>query len=249
MIKVAVAGALGRMGKVACAAIQRADDIELVGGLVRNAGMREDVVVPSEVEGEQTLLFEKLEDLIEQTKPDVLLDVTTYPATVEISTKAVTLGVRPVIGATGWSDFDRQALAARVEEHALGAMLVPNFSIGVALMVRFASEAARFFPSVEIIELHHDQKKDAPSGTARLAAERIRAAGYEKEVPIHSVRLRGLVAHHEVLFGGDGEVLTIRHDTLSRDSFAVGMLAAVRAVTQLQGLVVGLDTVLLEAES
>jgi 4-hydroxy-tetrahydrodipicolinate reductase len=106
-------------------------------------------------------------------------------------------------------------------------------------MQRFASEAARFFPSVEIVELHHDQKKDKPSGTALLTAERI-----GREVPIHSVRMRGLVAHQEVLFGGDGELLTIRHDCFSRDAFVAGMLAAVRAVMALDGLVIGLEHVI-----
>jgi len=120
-------------------------------------------------------------------------------------------------------------------------MLVPNFSIGAILMMRFAEEAAKFFPSVEIVELHHHQKKDAPSGTAKLTAERIAAGGGPEETPIHSVRMRGLVAHQEVLFGSEGELLTIRHDSFSRDSFAPGMLAAAHAVMTVNGLQVGLD--------
>jgi 4-hydroxy-tetrahydrodipicolinate reductase len=109
-------------------------------------------------------------------------------------------------------------------------------------MMRFAEEAARFFPTAEIVELHHDRKLDAPSGTAKLTARRMAAAG--REVPIHSVRLRGLVAHHEVLFGGEGETLTIRHDSLSRTSFMSGVLLAVRGVRARRGLVRGLDAFL-----
>lgn len=231
MIRVAVAGALGRMGTVARAALREADGIDYVGGLARER-----------IEGD--ILYDDLAALIAGTKPDVLLDLTTYPSTVEISRAALRAGVRPVIGATGWSDFDRAALAREAEEHGVGAILVPNFSLGAALMMRFAAEAARHFPTIEIVELHHDRKKDKPSGTALLTAERIAAAGYEAEIPIHSVRLRGLVAHHEVLLGNDGEVLTIRHDALSREAFVAGMLAAVRGVMRLDRLVVGIDAVL-----
>jgi 4-hydroxy-tetrahydrodipicolinate reductase len=128
-------------------------------------------------------------------------------------------------------------------------MLVPNFSIGAVLMMRFAEQAARFFPTVEIVELHHDKKLDKPSGTAKLTAEKIVAAGFPNDVPIHSVRLRGLVAHQEVLFGTDGETLTIRHDSMSRESFVPGILAAIRAVMQIEGLVIGLDSLLADPAS
>lgn len=230
-IRVGVAGALGRMGKVACAALREAKDLEYAGGFAR-------LNVPEES------IFNDLEQLFAQAAPDVLLDLTTYPSSVEVSLSALKHGVRPVIGATGWSDFDRAELEREARARDLGAMLVANFSIGAALMLRFAGEAAHFFPSVEIVELHHDAKKDKPSGTARLTALRIAESGRDAEVPIHSVRLRGLVAHQEVLFGGDGELLTIRHDSFSRDSFVAGMLAAVRTVTSVRGLVVGLDGVL-----
>jgi 4-hydroxy-tetrahydrodipicolinate reductase len=149
-----------------------------------------------------------------------------------------------VVGATGWTDAERAALGAEAEKRGLGALIVPNFALGAVLMMRFAEMAARYFPTVEIVELHHDAKKDAPSGTARSTAERIVAAGGPAHVPIHSVRLRGLVAHQEVLFGGDGELLTLRHDALSREAFAAGILAAVRAVRGLRGLTVGLDGIL-----
>lgn len=227
------------MGGVARSAVGGTDDIEYAGGLVRT--------LPAEASPD---LYDDLAALLEQCKPDVLLDLTTYPSSVEISMGALRHGVRPVIGATGWSDFDRTALARESHEHHVGAMLVPNFSLGAALMVRFAAEAARFFPTAEIVELHHDGKKDKPSGTSQLTADRIAASGYDASVPIHSVRLRGLVAHQEVLFGGAGETLTIRHDSLSRDAFAGGMLAAIRAVMELDHLVIGMDAMFVrEGES
>ncbi len=225
------------MGSIALAVLADAPDVEYAGGLVRAL----------EPDGGEAL-YDDARALFDERKPDVLLDLTTYPATVEISLAAIRCGVRPVIGATGWSDFDRATLAQECDEHRVGAMLIPNFSVGAALMMRFAAQAGRFFPTAEIVELHHDDKKDKPSGTAQLTAQRIAAAGYGRAVPIHSVRLRGLVAHQEVLFGGDGETLTIRHDTFSRESFAAGMLAAVRGVGRFDRLVIGIDAVLLAEE-
>jgi 4-hydroxy-tetrahydrodipicolinate reductase len=223
------------MGTIARAALNEADGVAYAGGLAR-------------ARDESERFYDDLSALIDAEKPDVLLDLTTYPSSLDISLGALRRGVRPVIGATGWSDFDREALANEARERGIGAMLVPNFSIGAALMMRFASEAARFFPTAAIVELHHDGKKDKPSGTSLLTAERIGAAGFEGDVPIHSVRLRGLVAHQEVLFGGAGETLTIRHDALSRDAFVAGMLAAVRGVMHLDRLVIGIDVLLLSEE-
>jgi 4-hydroxy-tetrahydrodipicolinate reductase len=228
MLRVAVAGALGRMGRVACTALKNATDVTYAGGLARTSLPDEQIVTDFDV-------------LLRKGKPDVLLDLTTQPASVQISTNALLHGVRPVIGASGWTAADCKALEGIARERGLGAMLVPNFSIGAILMMRFAEEAAKYFPSVEIIELHHEGKKDAPSGTAKRTAERIARGGGPAEVPIHSVRMRGLVAHQEVLFGTDGELLTIRHDSLARESFVPGMLAAVRAVMNVNGLQVGLD--------
>ncbi len=229
MIRVAVAGALGRMGRVACTALNaQIDDVMFAGGLARSR-------IPEE------RIVDDFDELLRVEKPDVLLDLTTYPDSVQISMSALAHGVRPVIGATGWSVQECEVLEKMASERNLGAMMVANFSIGAMLMMKFADIAAEYFPSVEIIELHHDQKKDAPSGTARITAERITASGGPANVPIHSVRLRGLIAHQEVLFGADGELLTIRHDTFSRESFVPGMLSAVRKVMTIRGLQVGLD--------
>ena len=211
------------MGSLTRECLQHAPDIEYVGGYARG---------------------DDLARLLTDCKADVLVDFTTHPKTVEVAMTAIDLGVSPVIGATGWSAKERHELEKRARERGVGALLVPNFAIGAVLMMRFAEEAARHFPTVEIVELHHDQKRDTPSGTATLTAERIARGGGPAEVPIHSVRLRGLVAHQEVLFGNTGELLTIRHDSLSRESFAAGILCAVRAVRALPGLSVGLDAVL-----
>ncbi len=228
MIRVAVAGALGRMGTIARSAVREAEGLEYAGGFAR-------LCVPQE------RIVDDLETLFASATPDVLVDFTTYPTTLEVAHSAIAHGVSPVVGATGWSDRERGKLELAAVERGVGAMLVPNFAIGAVLMMRFAEEAARFFPTAEIVEIHHDGKRDKPSGTAKLTAERIAAAGGPAEVPIHSVRLRGAVAHQEVLFGNTGEVLTIRHDSLSRESFAAGIVYAVRHVRELRGLSVGLQ--------
>ena len=176
----------------------------------------------------------------------MLLDLTTQPGSYDISLAAVARGLPTVIGTSGWNAEQRAVLAATAQERGVGVLLVPNFSLGATLMMRFAEQAARFFPDAEIVELHHAGKKDKPSGTARETAERMeRASG--RPPTIHSVRLPGLVAHQEVMLGGTGEVLTIRHDSLSRESFVAGMLAAVHAVGKRRGLSVGLDSILDDA--
>ncbi|MBV8689779.1 MAG: 4-hydroxy-tetrahydrodipicolinate reductase [Candidatus Eremiobacteraeota bacterium] len=230
MIRVAVAGVNGRMGALAAHALRGADDLEYVGGFARDGD-------------EQKKVTDHLPHLLEVHKPDVLVDFTTYPKTVEVATQSIVHGVSPVIGATGWTSDESETLRALAEEHQIGAMLVPNFALGAALMLRLSEDAARYFPSAEIIELHHDQKKDKPSGTARLTAERLSAVMH-KDVPVHSIRLRGLLAHQVVMFGNAGETLTIRHDSLSRESYVAGILFAVRAVRKLRSLQIGLDGLL-----
>lgn len=187
-------------------------------------------------------LFDSLDDVI-ACRPDVLLDLMTQPASFQISCAAVERGLPTVVGASGWSEERRAALAAMAQKANVGAAIVPNFSLGAMLLMRFAREAARFFPDAEIVELHHAAKKDKPSGTALETASRMESAGAKKPA-IHSVRLPGLVAHQEVLFGRPGELLTIRHDSFDRESFVAGMLAAVRAVVNRRGLSIGLESVL-----
>jgi len=228
VITVAIAGINGRMGRVAYDAVSAADGVSFAGGFARE---RDDA----------RLVYDDLAHLFEERKPDVLLDFTTYPKSIEVSTDAVLHRVSPVIGASGWTGDDRTALAELAAERRVGALLVPNFALGAMLMMRFAREAARYFPTSEIVELHHDQKRDKPSATSQCTADAIRAGGGPSDVPIHSVRLRGLVAHQEVLFGNTGETLTVRHDCLSRDCFGAGIVAAVLCVQELDGLQVGLE--------
>lgn len=184
-------------------------------------------------------LYDDVVALYDGAKPHVVVDFTVYPITLDVAREAIGCGICPVIGATGWTEEDRISFADLCDERDIGAALVPNFAIGAVLMMRFAAQAAKFFPTAEIVELHHDRKVDKPSGTAKLTAQRM-----GKDVPIHSIRLRGLVAHQEVLFGGEGELLTIRHDSLTRDSFMGGVLRAVRGVRERKGLILGLDSFL-----
>jgi 4-hydroxy-tetrahydrodipicolinate reductase len=201
---------------------------------------------------------------IRESEPSVCIDFTNAAWTPALAREAVPAGVRMVIGTTGLDGTFLQWLEGETRSRGVGAVVASNFAIGAVLMMQFARQAARFFDSAEIIELHHDQKVDAPSGTARTTAELMRAARAEafrhapteKEtvagtrggelggIAIHSVRLPGLVAHQEVIFGGLGQTLTIRHDSTGRDSFMPGVLMAARAVMDLDHLVVGLDALL-----
>jgi 4-hydroxy-tetrahydrodipicolinate reductase len=230
-LRVGVAGALGRLGRVACAAIESAEGLTVAAAFARRGGERLGDVVTDDDLG--TFVARGL---------DVVVDCTVYPVTVDVARAAMDAGVPVVVGATGWTDDDVAALGERCERAGVPAMLVPNFSFGAVLMMRFAAQAARVFPRAEIVELHHDRKRDAPSGTAKLTARRIHDAGAPLP-PIHSVRLPGLMAHQETIFGGTDETLTLRHDTVSRESYGPGIAAAVRAVREQQGLVIGLDAI------
>jgi 4-hydroxy-tetrahydrodipicolinate reductase len=232
------------MGREVCAAVSQADDLELVGGFDR-ACAGDDLAAALGLPRPAGKIHDDLGALFDDAGPAVVVDFTVYPVTTAVARDAMARGISPVIGATGWSAEDEAWLAETSASAGVGAALVPNFAIGAVLMMRFAAEAARFFPTAEIVELHHDKKIDAPSGTAKLTARRIAEASGRSDVPTHSVRLRGLVAHQEVLFGGEGEVLTIRHDSLSRTSFMAGVLLAVRGVRERPaGLTVGLEAFL-----
>jgi 4-hydroxy-tetrahydrodipicolinate reductase len=221
VIRVAVAGAAGKMGATVCAAVEGADDMELAG--------RADPLLG-------TSLQEALGDA------EVLVDFTRPDTALANGVAALKAGVHVVIGTTG---FDPAPLAKAAEETGRRALLAPNFAIGAVLMMRFAAEAAQHMSRAEIIELHHDAKLDAPSGTAKRTAELMAAATDGPEPPIHSVRLPGLVANQEVILGDLGQTLTIRHDTTGRESFMPGVLLAVRKVAELpEPLTVGLEALL-----
>ncbi len=216
-IRVAVAGAAGRMGTAVCEAVEGADGLTLAG--------RADPALGTSVA-----------DVLGEA--DVLVDFTQPESALPNAREALAAGVHVVIGTTG---FDLDDLAGLSGANVLVA---PNFAIGAVLMMRFAAEAAALMPSAEIVELHHDKKLDAPSGTAARTAKLMKDSS-GNEVPIHSVRLPGLVAHQEVIFGGTGETLTIRHDALDRSSFMPGVLLAIRRVADLPSSpVVGLENLL-----
>jgi 4-hydroxy-tetrahydrodipicolinate reductase len=219
------------MGRLAREAVRAAPDLQYAGGLARER-------VPDEC------IDNDLERLFLEQRPDVVVDFTPRPVTQTVADAAVKHGIVPVIGSSEWNDAERAQLAAACEKHSTGALIVPNFAIGAVLMMQFADQAARYFPSVEIVEMHRADKRDKPSGTAAATARRISAHGGPAEVPIHSVRLEGLLAHQAVLFGNTGELLTIRHDSLSRDSFAAGIVLAVRNAGRIRGLQTGLDAIL-----
>ncbi|HEY3676435.1 MAG TPA: dihydrodipicolinate reductase C-terminal domain-containing protein [Candidatus Tumulicola sp.] len=228
MIRVAVAGARGALGTIAVSACSSTPGIEYAGGFAREADASAGIV-------------DSLDALF-ALQPDVVLDVTTQPKSAEVAMTALERGVRPVVGASGWSESELERLAELAAQRSLGAMIVPNFSLGAIVAMRLAAQASRYFPNAEIVEMHRVQKKDKPSGTALETARKMVAAG-ANEPAIHSVRLPGLVAHQEMLFAGEGELLTIRHDSFSRTSFVPGMMAAIRAVMHLTGLTIGLDAV------
>jgi 4-hydroxy-tetrahydrodipicolinate reductase len=241
-IRVAVCGALGRMGRTTCEAVAADEALELVATVDTGFGT-----------GTAPLLgagrdFSDLKDALEQTKVDVVVDFT-VPASVRANVLTCVMHhVAVVVGTTGLGAADLAEIEKATELQAAPVLVAPNFAMGAVLMMEFARQAASHFSACEIVELHHDKKLDAPSGTSRLTRLGIKETwsglGLEREVPIHSVRLPGLVAHQEVIFGGLGETLTIRHDSLSRESFMPGVLLAVKRVRSLQGLVVGLENIL-----
>lgn len=253
-LRVAVVGAGGRMGSTTVAAVEAADDLELVATVEQGDDL----------------------GVIEASGAEVAVDFTTPGAALATLHHCIPAGVHVVVGTTGLVASALDDVAALVDAAArdgrsVGVVVAPNFGIGAVLMMQFAAQAARFYSSVEIIELHHPDKVDAPSGTARRTASLVsqarRRAGLPPApdatrqslpgargatvdgVPVHSVRLQGLVAHQEVLLGGTGETLTIRHDSLDRASFMPGVLLAVRSVPTRPGLTVGLEPLLdLEAD-
>ncbi|MGH2978250.1 MAG: 4-hydroxy-tetrahydrodipicolinate reductase [Solirubrobacterales bacterium] len=225
MIRVCVSGAAGRMGQTVCAAVEGAEDMELVA--------RADPALGT-----------SLEEALTASSPDVVVDFT-VPSTVFENTRlCLERDTHAVVGTTGLDPGQVDRLREAAGHSRGNCLIAPNFALGAVLMMEAARLIAPHMPDCEIVELHHDAKLDAPSGTAKRTAELIEQAGGRKDPPIHSVRLPGLVAHQEVLFGGLGQTLSVRHDSISRESFMPGVLIAVRGVSDVDGLVVGLEHVL-----
>lgn len=249
-IRIIVAGAFGKMGNETCNMIEEEERFQLVA-----------IVDPKMRQRGNAPVFPNVSEALQQVEADVFVDFTTPSVVYEHVTTAIQFGVRPVIGTTGLNNDQIAVIQSLCEEKEIGAIIAPNFSVGAILMMKFAQMAANYFPHVEIIEYHHEKKIDAPSGTAIKTADliqqtlsndmgnkmsnsetlsRARGANYEG-IQIHSVRLPGLLAHQEVIFGGDGQLLTIRHDTLHRSSFMPGVKFAIFEVMKLKELVYGLE--------
>jgi 4-hydroxy-tetrahydrodipicolinate reductase len=259
VIKVGVFGAAGRMGSTVCEAVVADPELELVAAVdPQHAGL--DLRHVAKVDTD--LHVAPSADALVDASADVVVDFTVLDAARENLAFAAEHGIHAVVGTTGFTDADLDRVRSAFRTSS--CLIAPNFAIGAVLMMRFAELAAPWFETAEVIELHHDQKVDAPSGTAMLTLERIAAASSDwapdpttselvagarggkgpADIPIHSVRLRGLVAHQEVLFGTTGQSLSIRHDSYDRSSFMPGVLLAVKRVAEHPGVTVGLDALL-----
>lgn len=240
-MKVAVVGALGRMGATVCGAVEAAADLELVARL--DAG---DAITPETLNG-----------------AEVAVEFTVPSQTLANTLALLDAGVHVVVGTTGWTAQGREEVAAKARECGRGVVIAPNYALSAVLLMRFAALAAPYFESVEVVEFHHPDKVDAPSGTARTTAEQIAAArgtavnpdatqtdplgargAVVEGIPVHALRIRGMNAHEEVLLGNPGELLTIRQDSFDRSSFMPGVLLAVREVASRPGLTYGLDALI-----
>ena len=262
MIKVLVNGACGRMGQAVLQAVLADSDLELAAAVDRKQGVKVSELLGS---ADTDIVVENdLAAAIAAAKPEVMVDFTQPAVVYENAVTAVKAGVAAVIGTTGLTEENRESLAKLAVEYETPVFIAPNFAIGAVLLMQMAQQAAKYMPDVEIIELHHDRKLDAPSGTALRTAELIKKVrpshqqGHPEEkeklagsrggdvdgIKIHSVRLPGYVAHQEVIFGGLGQTLTIRHDSLNRESFMPGVVLACKKVKELTGLVVGLENIL-----
>ncbi len=262
-IRVAVVGAMGRMGREVLKALTPQEGFEILIAVDHNevgVHLRE-ILGPK---APDVVVEGKMGAALDRVQVDVLVDFSQSSAAAPHAISAIKRGVSPVIGTTGMKDEELREITLQCTESKVPGIYAPNFAVGAVLMMKFAQMAAKFMPDAEIIEMHHDRKEDAPSGTAMLTAERIAAGRQEPpskrhtlqqrveavrggkwhDTPIHSIRLNGLVAHQMVIFGGPGETLTLRHDSMDRTSFMHGVKLCVREARNLHGFVIGMDNVL-----
>ena len=262
-LKIAIAGPRGRMGREAVLLVQETEGYELAAVLdhKNGGGLLSDF---DGFAGMEVPVYSDVQLLMQEVHPDVLIDLTTPEVGMLHTKTALEHGVRPVVGTTGFTKEQLQELEELCHDKGIGCIIAPNFALGAVLMMKFSQMAGRYFQDVEIIELHHDQKLDAPSGTAVKTAEMIaevretkqqghpeeketikgaRGANYDG-MHIHSVRLPGLIAHQQVMFGADGQTLTIRHDSYNRASFMSGVKLAVDTVVKIDTLVYGLENII-----
>ncbi|MDF2947018.1 MAG: dapB [Bacillales bacterium] len=259
MINIVLAGPRGKMGQEALKMIASEKNFKLLAVVDRII----DPNLLSQLDSydmKETIIATDIEECFRNVKPDVFVDLTNPEVGRSNTLCAIRHGIRSVIGTTGFSTEDIESLSKQCEENETGCIIAPNFAIGAILMMKFSQLAAKFMPDVEIIELHHDQKKDSPSGTALKTAQLINesrgegaaikidngpARGIEiSGINIHSVRLNGLVAHQEVIFGGTGQSLTIKHDSYNRTSFMTGLKLSINSVMNINTLVYGLENII-----
>lgn len=259
MLKVAVAGAYGKMGMEVCKAVVADPELELTSVVDPSSANAEDAMrgIPEDVQSVTSVTD------LDPSEVDVIVDFTHARAAVSNINWALDNGVHSVVGTTGIAPEDMEDLAEKASTSSSNVVIAPNFAIGAVLMMKFAETASRFFDQCEIVELHHRGKRDAPSGTSIATARKITEQKKKGESPeiqegeitgsrgglmggvnIHSVRLDGLVAHQEVIFGSSGQTLTVRHDTTDRSCFMPGVLMAVKAIDGMPGLTIGLEPIL-----
>ncbi|MDJ1182443.1 4-hydroxy-tetrahydrodipicolinate reductase [Roseofilum casamattae] len=269
-IPVMVNGAAGKMGREVIKAVAGAEDMRLIGAVDLNPDCHgQDVGEVLGLGALEVPVLDRLEAMLafatQETEPVVMVDFTHPDSVYENVRSAIAYGISPVVGTTGLSVQQLQELAEFADKASTGCLVIPNFSIGMVLLQQAAIQASKYFDHVEIIELHHDQKADAPSGTAIKTAQLLGELGKsynppkveetekisgargglaDENIRIHSVRLPGLIAHQEVLFGSPGELYTLRHDTSDRSCYMPGVLLAVRKVRELKTLVYGLEKIL-----
>lgn len=263
-VKIIIAGPRGRMGREAVRLVHETNNFQLTAVI----DSKFDGMMLNDLDGfqatENVPIYTDIEACLKNVEADVLIDLTTPEVGMHHARTALYFNVRPVVGTTGFTSEDLKELASICEQKELGCIIAPNFALGAVLMMKFSQMAAKYFNDVEIIELHHDQKLDAPSGTAVKTAEMISAVREQKQqghpneketlagargadfngMHIHSVRLPGLVAHQQVLFGSEGQTLTIRHDSYNRTSFMSGVKIAVETVMKHNAFVYGLENIL-----
>lgn len=263
MIRIIVAGASGRMGQEVVKMVHKNNHFLMVSAISRSkAGL--EIGIAASTSPRNMCFTGTLKEAISKFRADVLIDFTTPLCVKKNASLAISAGIRPVIGTSGLTELDIEELKDQCRRKKIGAIIAPNFAIGAVLMMVFAAKAAKYMPHLEIIESHHDKKLDAPSGTAWKTADLIAQnrpeikQGHPQEMEllegvrgaswqgfrIHSIRLPGLLAHQEVLMGGEGEILSIRHDSLHRESFMSGVKLAVERVMELDHLVYGLENIL-----
>ncbi|WP_028593557.1 4-hydroxy-tetrahydrodipicolinate reductase [Paenibacillus assamensis] len=259
-IRVAVTGAGGRMGREVVKMVLEDETLELAAAIDRSSGSIDAAQLVG-LPASGVIVTNDLERALEQTSPDVLVDFTTPHVVMDNTLLAIRYGVRPVVGATGFTTEQIEELQQLCSEKKLGGLIAPNFSIGAILMMKFAQQASKYFPDLEIIEYHGDQKLDAPSGTAVKTAELISQVrkehrqgnpneeetiegsrgGYYNGFRIHSVRLPGVFAQQEVIFGGYGQSLKIRHDSYERAGYMPGVNVAIKKVMEIEELIYGFE--------